>query len=693
MRDRGVEYRLISDLTSDYAYVYRLDADGRAVCEWQSRSRFLGYDLDQGDPCDLWKTALHPDDVAVALDLITRLRTNERTVDELRVLTRDGEVRWLRHYGRPEWDPTSGRVARVHGAVQDVTAFKRSDADKAALLEIARDIGGTLDVGELLACVQQRTAAALNCDVVVTFRWDDSEQAFCARSQHGVAPELLQDLYALRIPKGTFDGRTQDGHAVLINDIAAQSWLPADQCAHYQIGALIAVPLRVRGRQFGTMAAYNTRPGHGFAERDVELCQAIARQLAVAIEAAELYEAQQQQVVVSGALARVGQELIASLDRPADLYGFCRLVADVLRCDVSQTWLWNAKDEVYVPVAAHGYSREQWEHLQTLRLPRPALEQWMSGPNENDVMQVVVADHPDALVRAAAHEVSVVLQMRLRRGGEVFGIQTAAFHQKSAPFNSVQLRIARGITQLASMALSHARLVDELERVNRLKSDFVATMSHELRTPLNALMGYTDLLACGEFGPISAEQEAVLKRMDYSARELLDLINATLDMGRFENRQVPIEIEPVEVAELLREVDAEAREQCVRRGLQMSWQVSPGLQSLQTDRVKLKVIVKNLVANALKFTERGEVSVAAEARDDGIELSVRDTGIGISAEVLPVIFEPFRQGERATTRRYGGVGLGLYVVRRLLDMLGGTVTVETVPGHGSTFRVRVPAHV
>ncbi|MBI3784396.1 MAG: GAF domain-containing protein [Deltaproteobacteria bacterium] len=690
VRYGDVQYRLISDLTSDYAYVCRINPDGRSVCEWQSRPDFLGYDLREIDVCGGWLRAVHPDDRPLANDVVARLRGNQESVTDLRVLTYDGEVRWLRLYARPEWDVSARRVVTVHGAVQDITISKRGEADKAALLEIAHDLDGTLDVGELLSRVQRRTSAVLPCDCVATFLWDEEAGAFCVRAQHGVDPELIAELRDLRIPKGTFGGQTEKGRPVLINDVTTQTWLSTDLCTRFEIRALIAVPLRVRGRHFGTLVAYNTRLPHRFTPRDVELCNAIAGQVAVAVEAAELYRAQQEQAVVSGALARVGQELIASLDGQTDLDAFCRLVADVLRCEICHTWLWSDKEDAYVPAGDFGDTREQWELLRLLRLPRAA-ETWLTGAQDEDVVQVAPADHPSAAVRAATLDLSVVMQIRLRRGERIFGIVSAGFRHRRTPFSSVQIRIARGIAQMASMALSHARLVDELERVNRLKSDFVATMSHELRTPLNALMGYTDLLACGEFGAINTEQSEVLRRMDHAARELLDLINATLDLSRIESQQMPIDVQSVDLNDLLREIDAEARSNYERRGLGFSWHVAPELRTIQTDRIKLKVIVKNLLANALKFTERGSVSVAAQPHGNGVEVSVRDTGIGIAPDILPIIFEPFRQGESAATRRYGGVGLGLYVVRRLLDLLGGSVNVETTPGRGSTFRVWVPA--
>ncbi|HVM98285.1 MAG TPA: PAS domain-containing protein, partial [Candidatus Acidoferrales bacterium] len=257
VRYGDVPYRLISDLTSDYAYVCRVNADGRSVCEWQSRSNFLGHDLTDIDICGGWLRAVHPDDRSLANDVVARLRGNQETVSDFRVLTDDGEVRWLRLYARPEWDGSLRRVVTVHGAVQDITTYKRGEVDKAALLEIAHDLDGTLDVDELLARVQRRTAAVLPCDSVVTFLWDTDAGAFCARSQHGVSAELLPDLRALRVAKGTFDGQTERGKVVLINDVAVQSWLSRELCSRFQIRALIAAPLRVRGRHFGTVVAFN----------------------------------------------------------------------------------------------------------------------------------------------------------------------------------------------------------------------------------------------------------------------------------------------------------------------------------------------------------------------------------------------------------------------------------------------------
>ena len=215
-------------------------------------------------------------------------------------------------------------------------------------------------------------------------------------------------------------------------------------------------------------------------------------------------------------------------------------------------------------------------------------------------------------------------------------------------------------------------------------------MSHELRTPLNVIIGYNELLLDEVFGTLSPEQAASLDRVGTSARELLELISATLDISRLETGRAALNLQDIDLVELLNEVEAETRALREKPGVESVWRIAPDLPRLQSDAVKLKVLLKNLIANAVKFTDHGSVTISVAARGDWLECTVADTGIGMSAETRAIIFEPFRQGDSSTTRRYGGVGLGLYIVSRLLALLSGRIDVESQLGKGSTFRVSIP---
>ena len=252
--------------------------------------------------------------------------------------------------------------------------------------------------------------------------------------------------------------------------------------------------------------------------------------------------------------------------------------------------------------------------------------------------------------------------------------------------------IARDISERKRTedALRHAK--EAAETANRAKSEFLATMSHELRTPLSIILGYTSiLLEEGEAYP-AHDRLAAMHRIDRSARELLDLITAVLDMSRLEAGRLPLEVKAVSVHDLLTDLQTDTLALQEHSGLMFVWHVDEPLPLLQTDAGKLKIILKNLLGNAIKFTEQGTVTIWARSQENGVEIRVQDTGSGIPPEALEQIFEPFYQVDEATLRP-GGTGLGLSIVQRLVALLGGRIRVESVVGSGSTFRVWVPVKI
>ncbi|MGE0683211.1 MAG: ATP-binding protein [Candidatus Binatia bacterium] len=403
-------------------------------------------------------------------------------------------------------------------------------------------------------------------------------------------------------------------------------------------------------------------------------------------------EALREEATITAALARVGRELISLLGTPSILERLCHLSAEVLHCECSHTLLWRPQEKAYRLIANWGYSPEQQQAVTTLEIPRRDTDEVEMRLNAGEEAIVVQAVDPVAARQEPSEseqKQQTQIQIALRRGKETIG-RHACVYLHSTAITPRHLRIARGISQLASFALANAYLFEELQQANRLKADFLATMSHELRTPLNIIMGYSELLLDEMFGPLKDEQKGPLQRVDDSARNLLTLITDTLDISRLETGQLPVDIQEVNLNSLFQELERELGGFPDRPKVQVSWTIAPDFPPFHTDPIKLKIIVKNLVSNGVKFTDNGSVFVRAQAKGASAEISVADTGIGISEDILPVIFEPFRQGDSSITRRYGGVGLGLYIVRRLLDLLGGHISVESVAGQGSTFRVTLP---
>ena len=244
-----------------------------------------------------------------------------------------------------------------------------------------------------------------------------------------------------------------------------------------------------------------------------------------------------------------------------------------------------------------------------------------------------------------------------------------------------------------ALALDNAAAArDEAERANRAKNDFLAVMSHELRTPLNAIIGYGSLLRDGIPDPATPGQRKQIERIGASAKHLLALIDEVLTLSRLELGRERVTPTKIAVVTLLEEAAGMMEPEARRKGLAIALDPPDESVVIITDAGKLRQALVNLISNAVKFTDSGEVSVRASAalESDDIVFDVEDSGIGISEQHLPRIFDAFWQVDQAPTRRVGGTGLGLHVTRRLVRLLGGDVTARSILGEGSCFTIRVP---
>jgi len=277
------------------------------------------------------------------------------------------------------------------------------------------------------------------------------------------------------------------------------------------------------------------------------------------------------------------------------------------------------------------------------------------------------------------------------RGSNAVGVLMLVRSKARAAFSETESEILAALAPHASAALAHAALIADLESANALKEEFMATMSHELRTPLNVIIGYTDMQLEGAFGDLDEEHSSTLNTVREQAVQLLELIQATLDMSRLERGLVSLDPTEVEIDQVLGDLQKKIPPAWRKPGVQLEWKIDSGLPGLCTDAHKLQILLRNLIHNAMKFTESGLVLVSAKRHPskDCITFLVQDSGVGIKAEHLSQIFEMFRQAPDGESHS-GGVGLGLYIVKRLAAALGAEIEVSSAPGRGATFRIHLP---
>src|SRR6516225_9601000 len=560
----------------------------------------------------------------------------------------------------------------------------------------------TFDLPTVLNTLTESAARLCEADKGTIMQQDGD--VYRLASNYGFSREA--EHYALEHPlrpdRGSMTGRVAlEGRPIHIPDVLAD---PEYQNTGYQqvfgYRTDLGVPLLREGTTIGVFSLTRNEV-NPFTEKQIELVTMFADQAVIAIENArllnELRQSLQQQTATADVLKVISR---STFDLRTVLNTLVESAARL--CEADMASVPRVTGGIFDFFASYGYSPGFHEFLQNN--PTSPGRGTVSG---RAVLEGRTVHIPDVLADpeydyGEGQKVGgyrTLLGVPLMREGAAVGALVLG-RSAPRPFTPQQIELVETFADQAVIAIENVRLFDEiqdksrqLEEASQHKSQFLANMSHELRTPLNAILGYTELMADGAYGEPSEKMLGILKRLEANGRHLLGLINDVLDLSKIEAGQLVLELSDYCVQDIAQTVRSTLEPLASDKKLAFKVEMAPALPPGHGDGRRLTQVLINLVGNAIKFTDAGEVAIKAEANNGSFHVSVRDTGPGISAADQSKLFQEFQQADNAITRKKGGTGLGLAISKRIIEMHGGKIWVESQPGQGSTFTFMLPVIV
>lgn len=588
----------------------------------------------------------------------------------------------------------------------------QQQATRASLINrIVQSMRGTLVFEEVLQTIVDRLHDALEVSRCTVFlrHTPTARMISCYISQLTAERDLF-----LGIECPLFEHFSQElaqGQVVQLNQMTCHGAEVQQFATQFGIRAMLVTPLVYQQNYYGGICIHQCDRERVWTPDEVAMVKAIADQGAIAIYQSQLFQHLQQQAQREQVLNRIGRTLNSSLDPDYILQGIVKLTGECFNVDrvfifavaadqVRITHEWRAHDQI-VPMLNKQVLISNWLGIVDSETGE-YFTQPIHVPNNQAVhlnsaqLECVQETHRQSLLSVPVFirdQFFGGIELHTTSCSRVFSEEEITLLQRIADQTAIALYNAQSYERLEELVIARTRELEAekllSEAANRAKSEFLANMSHELRTPLTSILGFSSVLLKQVFGSLNEKQVQYLENVYSSGEHLLELINDLLDLSKIEAGREDLFLEDIIVAEVCEGCIQAMLQQAVSKGLTLTCNVSPDI-ICRCDRRRLKQIILNLLSNAVKFTERGLVSLNVFPEGDRLKFAVIDTGIGIDSANLSQLFQPFHQAQSGLDRKYQGTGLGLALARKLAQLHGGTITVQSTVGQGSCFTLELP---
>jgi GAF domain-containing protein len=591
-------------------------------------------------------------------------------------------------------------LSELRQRTTDLTESLEQQTATSKVLEVISR--SAFDLHAVFETVAESSVRLCGADRAMVFRFDGELLRMAVAFN---APQALKEFIEqnpIRPGRDSVTGRAAlERRTIQIPDVLADPEYTYGSKDVEAIRTLLGVPILKGDDLLGVLGIYHLKEVRPFTDKQIALLETFADQAAIAIDNVrlldELRQSLQQQTATADVLKLISR---STFDLKSVLNTLVESAARLCEADIAS--IAREKDGYYHTVAGYGFPPGFQEYVETVPIERGRGSVFGRVLLECKPVQVVdVLADPEYAMRELQKRAGyrTVLGVPLLREGVPIGL-LSVIRSSVRPFTEKQIELVTAFADQAAIAIENVRLFDEiqdksrqLEEASQHKSQFLANMSHELRTPLNAILGYTELMADGAYGEPSEKMLGILKRLEANGRHLLGLINDVLDLSKIEAGQLVLELSDYCVQDIAQTVRSTLEPLAADKKLAFKVEMPSKLPAGHGDGRRLTQVLINLVGNAIKFTDTGEVAIKAEATDGQFRVSVRDTGPGISAADQAKLFQEFQQADNAITRKKGGTGLGLAISKRIIEMHGGRIWVESQVGQGSTFAFALPVVV